>query len=795
MNNYPQHLGMLLGTAILLAQPLSQTASAQVRDIKLQATQQGFNLNLATNNNQSPQIFSIKRGNVLVADLTNTQLDLGNKNYLQRNNPFPGVESLTISQNQANSVRIIVKGTNDAPKAKIGSVGNGQVTINFAVERGASQSQTAQQSSPREQTFSQTSKETSNSPSSPSTNQQQGNQPKVKFPNPEITVNGKPAQNGQTAPNSQGVKPTRPRAVAPPVGDIAVSPTPYSPEKVDLGTNMKVPRLVLREAPVREVLSLLARSANLNLVFADQSQGGDSNGKNPAQQTISVDLENESVQQAFNSVLQLSGLDANRRGNTIFVGKQLPKSARDIMTRTLRLNQVSVDKASSFLATQGAEVQQVVTPVEKTFNQETGALVRETEQPSELRPLTVNKPEQATGALLLQGLSVSTDQRLNAITLVGEPRKISTAIDLLKQLDARRRQVSVNVKILDINLNQTENFSSSFSFGINDSFFVSDGGAAALNFGGTVPPQRSSLTPGQPTPPVIPTPIPEGASAEPFFDIQPNAPFSDPGFSGPVNNFPPQSVRPNFGTEENPFQPGVTDVSEDGLEFAVPELFQFPSDFLAQLEAQVTNGNAKVLTDPTLLIKEGQTAGVKLTQEVFAGTELVSQAIPGSDSSRLVEQPIIKEAGLTLDIQVDNIDDNGFVTLNVNPTVSAISGQQQTPVGTITLLNKRQLNSGEIRLRDGQTLIVAGIIQDEQRTTVSKVPILGDLPILGSLFRSTDKENVRREVIVLLTPKILDSSRTADYQGSYEPSPATREMLKQRGYPTPQRRRSPQQRR
>jgi type IV pilus assembly protein PilQ len=160
-----------------------------------------------------------------------------------------------------------------------------------------------------------------------------------------------------------------------------------------------------------------------------------------------------------------------------------------------------------------------------------------------------------------------------------------------------------------------------------------------------------------------------------------------------------------------------------------------------------------------------------------------------------VEQPIIKEAGLTLDIAVDGIDDNGFVTLNVNPEVSAISGQQQTPVGTITLLNRRQLNSGEIRLRDGQTLIVAGIIQDEQRTTVSKVPILGDLPILGSLFRSTDKENVRREVIVLLTPKILDSSRTADYQGSYEPSPATREMLEQRGYPTPQRRRSPQQRR
>jgi len=176
MNNYPQHLGMLLGTAMLIAQPLSQVASAQVRDLQLQATQQGFNINLATNNNKTPQIFSIKRDNVLVVDLSNTQLDLGDKNQLQRKNPFPGVESLTISQNQANTVRIIVKGTNDAPKAKIGSVSNGQVTVNFAVEGGTSQSQTAQQSSLQQQTFSQPSGERNNSPSAPSTsNNQQGN--------------------------------------------------------------------------------------------------------------------------------------------------------------------------------------------------------------------------------------------------------------------------------------------------------------------------------------------------------------------------------------------------------------------------------------------------------------------------------------------------------------------------------------------------------------------------------------------------------------------------------------------
>ncbi len=778
MKYYSQQIGIVFGaTAMLVAQPLARVASAQMQNVQAQATEQGFVLKFNTNSIERPQIFTIKRDNVLVVDVTDAQLDLGERNSINQSNPFPAVESLRITQTNNDSVRMIVRGTNDAPSARIDSFSNGEVTLSFTVEGGGG-TVTAQSPSQPEQTFSQ------NSEASPSSSQQQG-EPEVLFPNPGLTVDGKPVDDQNQRP-SPGLRPTRPRAVAPPVGDIAVSSTDSSPDMVDLGTNTRVPRLVLREAPVREVLSLLARSANVNLVFADQSSGEE--GENPAQQTISVDLENEPVQAAFNSILQLSGLEANRRGNTIFVGANLPQAVRNIMTRTLRLNQVSVDAASGFLATQGAEVQQVVTPIEQEFNQETGALVRERELPSELRPLTVNQPEGSTGALLLRGISVSTDERLNAITLVGEPRKIAKAVDLIKQLDARRRQVSVNVKIIDVNLNNTEEFSSSFSFGINDSFFVNDGGAAAANFGGTVPPSRNTLqTPGQSTPPVIGTPFPQGVEAEPFFDINPDANFGEPG-TADILGGGSVGARPGFGTEENPFQPGITEIDEDGVTIGLPQLFQFPGRFLSLLEAQVTSGNAKILTDPTLLIKEGQTAGVKLVQEVFAGTELVQRGVPGTDVSTLVEQPIIKDAGLTLNIDVQQIDDNGFITLNVNPTVSSVSGSQQTQVGNITLLNRRELNSGEIRLRDGQTLILAGIIQDEDRTTISKVPILGDLPIIGSLFRSTSRDNIRREVIVLLTPNVLDDSLgTSGYGNNYQLSPSAREMLRQQGYPVPQR--------
>jgi len=130
---------------------------------------------------------------------------------------------------------------------------------------------------------------------------------------------------------------------------------------------------------------------------------------------------------------------------------------------------------------------------------------------------------------------------------------------------------------------------------------------------------------------------------------------------------------------------------------------------------------------------------------------------------------------LSLEILVNRIDDNGFISVGVAPTVSSIGSTVSTSDGDIALLQSRTLNSGEIRLRDGQTLILSGIIQESDRTSVTKVPILGDIPILGALFRSTNKSNQRQEVVVLLTPQILDDNRG---QVNYAPGVDARLMIR-----------------
>ncbi|WP_396134166.1 type II secretion system protein GspD, partial [Chamaesiphon sp. VAR_48_metabat_135_sub] len=216
----------------------------------------------------------------------------------------------------------------------------------------------------------------------------------------------------------------------------------------------------------------------------------------------------------------------------------------------------------------------------------------------------------------------------------------------------------------------------------------------------------------------------------------------------------------------------VTPGSPATVTYGAPANYQIPTKFLSTLQAQIISGNGKILTDPTLVVQEGQKTNVNLTQDVFGGFKI--NTVSGTGATTSTREPIIKQAGLILDILVNRIDDNGFVSVAVIPTVSSIGSTITTADGDIALLQSRTLNSGEIRLRDGQTLILSGIIQESDRTSVSKVPILGDIPILGALFRSTNKSNQRQEVVVLLTPQILNDNKG---QVNYTPGVDARLMI------------------
>ncbi len=727
------HLGLAglvtSSAVVLMASQPAQAAATQIIGVQVFQTAVGMELVLQTRNGDRPQVFAVNRGNTLVADITNAQLRLPEGNGYLQNNPAPGISSVMVTQLDPNSVRVAVMGAAAPPANQVRQDGNAIVFSLTANGTGVG-SLPSQPSFPSAQ-VPPPSLPGSGFPSNPAIPPSQ-----VLVPNPQVTINGSPVSPSGAFPGQ--VPPLLPRAIAPPVGDIAVATTDVSPTEIDLGTSEIVPRLVLRDAPVRDVLSLLGRAAGLNVAFIDRlpdqqdaATQAAPEAEAPSVARISLDIENEPVQNVFNYVLRISGLDANLVGRTVFVGPKLPNSARSIVSRTLRLNQASVGAALNFLVGLGAETavsrrRQVVTalavPVQGGDIAGAAASAPTQVQTTEEDRIEVQRVDYQDATPLLRGLQVIGDERTRSITLVGTPRQIEIATAQLSQLDVRQRQVAINVRVIDVNLLGVDRAGTSFSFGVDDTRVIQDGGQVVINFGSGGP--RTGNTPAS--------------------------------ITSPVSEL--------LGT----FSTG-----------APSNAFNFTRNFLAQLRFAITSGNAKILTDPTLVVQEGQEAQVQLTEDVVTNFEIETEGT-GEDRTQTLTVETTP-AGLILNVRVEGIDDNGFVTLSVGPTISAPSRVEtfeiQDSVLRVTLLAIRRLSSGLVRVRDGQTLILSGIIQDSDRTEVTKVPILGDIPILGALFRRTQRTNQRQEVIVLLTPQIIDDSDTSTFGYRYVPSRDVQQIL------------------
>lgn len=766
--------------AIVAAAPV-WAAATQVTGVNVNASGAGIQVLLETNGGDRPQVFTVNRGTDVVADIVNTQLRLPDGQSFRQNNPAPGIASVVVTPLDANSIRVIVSGNGSAPEVQINQAAANGISLTYVSGAGGVATAPDEGRTPAVPPAPPPAIGQANTPPAPPSSPT-AQQSDVMVPNPQVSIDGAPAPI--VRPNQ--APPFLPRAVAPPVGDIAVSNLNTNGTAINLETTEVIPRLVLRDAPVRDVLALLARAAGLNLAYASGQPTDDQQADEGEEELeISLDIENEPVQDVFNYILRLSGLEANRQGNTIFVGTRLPDVARNVVTRTLRLNQLDIVQTLNFLVSQGAERNEVRTTTQTVVTGEgaTAQSFTNTTTTVELiAPDTQEEPYEGIAPLPLKGLLVSGDQRTNSITLVGPPDKVELASAYLAQLDVRKRQVAVNVKIIDVNLSNTDDFGTSFSFGINDSFFVNDNGAAAVNFGDFTPANRATVTGGLLVPPVITNPI-EG---DVQFDRQNLIQVPLTGTRGGA-----LFLRPLPPVSGNPLNPRVAEyevfevdpdtgiVTAGEATFSLPTLFQYPRKFLAQLQAQIQSRNAKILTDPTLVVQENQAASVQLTQEVLERVDVTFTDTPSGQ--RETREPVLRPVGLTLNLEVNKIDDNGFVTLTLNPVVSSPIGQEETGLGGfVTLVQERSLNSGQLRLRDGQTLIVSGIIQDQDRVTVSKVPILGDLPLIGSLFRSTNKANQRAEVIVLLTPQILDDTDRSNFGYSgYVPGRDAQQMLNQ----------------
>ena len=262
-----QHLrlsgGLLCSVAgVLIAQAPVVAAPTQVTGVQVSQGNNGVNIVLATEKGDRPQVFAINNGNTYQATIVNTQLRLPQGNSFRQDNPAPGISSVEISQVEANSIRVVVAGTNGVPNGQI-VPGQGQsIVLSVAGQGGTAQSAQTVPPPPPGLPLSQTAPR-------PAPQVRTSQNPGVLLPNPEVTVtrNDRPPLPSEIQSQTNQAAPFQPRAVAPPLGDIAVSNIAPGAGNIELSSGERIPRLVLRDAPVRDVLALLARAAGLNIAF------------------------------------------------------------------------------------------------------------------------------------------------------------------------------------------------------------------------------------------------------------------------------------------------------------------------------------------------------------------------------------------------------------------------------------------------------------------------------------------------------------------------------------------------
>lgn len=197
--------------------------------------------------------------------------------------------------------------------------------------------------------------------------------------------------------------------------------------------------------------------------------------------------------------------------------------------------------------------------------------------------------------------------------------------------------------------------------------------------------------------------------------------------------------------------------------------FKGPVNISYAINYLVRNSKGRVVSNPRILITNGEEATIDITQDYIESTETEQTAYTGGTLATRTYN-IGSDAGIKVGI-TPFISPDGYVTLNIKPEYATILSQvtaQDTGGQYIaaTLLSRRNLDLKNVRIKDGETLVIGGLIGEEEQKTIGKVPVLGDIPLIGTLFRSTTSTKKKNEMVIMITPKILTD--TEDATGNIE---------------------------
>ena len=476
--------------------------------------------------------------------------------------------------------------------------------------------------------------------------------------------------------------------------------------------------LNFQNVEVRSVLQVIADFTGLNIISSDTVSGN-----------LTLRLKDVPWDQALDLIMQTKGLDKRQNGNVIWIApkdelltkEKLEFEARSavadlepLVTDYIQLNYMRADEAQTMLYgfAAGASLAGGNDAVNCSAQAQGlgGAAAVQASQKGE---------GESDQKVLTKRGRATYDLKTNTLIITDTASKIQEVRDLLTRLDVPARQVMIEARVV-----------------IADSSWSRDLGAklglTMLNrFGG----RRVGVGGDQATSNML---------ADGFVPVQEvKGTRYDPAADSYKNDVPVRSSGPNL--VNLPAGSGAAQIALSLLDIKTGNMLSL------ELSALEADNRGKIVSNPRVMTSNQKPA------VILNGTQ-IPYITPGSANQPatitfkdvflclLVDPQILNNDSLimTVEVQKDGVDTTRSVALG-NMNVPAIATKR---VKT------------QVRVNNGETLVLGGIFDQEELNDVQKVPFLGDIPVLGNLFKTTYKQDTKTELIIFLTPRILDERLT-----------------------------------
>lgn len=211
-----------------------------------------------------------------------------------------------------------------------------------------------------------------------------------------------------------------------------------------------------------------------------------------------------------------------------------------------------------------------------------------------------------------------------------------------------------------------------------------------------------------------------------------------------------KELRYSIGDLLKPTQMGQTTIDFPGFTATIDSTLAPASTLFAKIRLYIANGQGKIKANPRISTYNGKDANINVVRDF---TFKVSTSTPAG----LVTQVQTVQAGTSLKV-IPYIGAAGDVLTEIHAEVSSIV--EVTTEG-LPQVARRKADTF-LRVKDGETIVIGGLIQDNLLKNTEKLPILGDIPLLGSLFQSKTEKEDQTELIIFITPHLVQSGMTAD---------------------------------